>query len=97
MDFLTYEEAKAKVLAHIVARWGTTPGTPHVGDDGWEDDAGFLVPYGAREFLVDGDDDFSLFNDVSLIVNRYTTLVEVHNTSQILERINSMTAVAAKV
>lgn len=93
MEHITYEQAQAKVLEYVKANWGFPFGTPHVGDDGWEDHDGYLVPYGAKEFLVDEDLAYGILNDMCLIVNKHTGLIEEHNVSLILDRINAMTPV----
>lgn len=89
VDVMTAEKAKAAVLDFVTSWWGDGAGTPHVGDV-WEDEDGFLVEWGAREYLVDHNEDYRINSNLSLIVNRWTGIVDQYVTSDILERIDKM-------
>ncbi len=89
IDEINAEGARAIVSEFLTKRWGETEGTLYVGHV-WEDEDGFLVEWGAREYLVDGDVDYVILSNLALIVNRWTGLVEEHVASEIWRRVAAM-------
>lgn len=92
---LTYADARAAALAYVTERWGDGEGTPYAGADGLEDMSAYLVPYGAKEYLVDGDLGYRITNNVVLLVDKDTGEVRPRIASEVLARIDAMREVAA--
>lgn len=90
----TYAEAREVVEQEIAPLWGDTPGTFYVADEGYEDATSYFVPWGAREWIVDGDPEFVLLNNAATFVDKTTGFVEMTNYSVERERIDAMTPVA---
>lgn len=90
---VTFPDAVAAVREHLAATWRATPGTPCVLDEGYEDEEDFLVVWGTREYLVDGDLDYLLLSDTSILVSRETGTVRTESTTSILEKVDRMTPV----
>lgn len=66
-----YEAARAAVDAAKRPLWDGA-GTFYVDTTGFENDRHYLVPWGAREWLVDGDEAHLLINGVWTLVNKIT-------------------------
>lgn len=87
----TYQAARAAVEREIGPLWGDTPGTFHVAADGFEDADAYMVPWGAREWLVDGDRAFILLNGAVTFVDKVTGFVQIDTMSTNTERVERMT------
>ena len=92
---LTYADAMAIVDANYRPLWGGSFGTFYVSPEGEEDDEAFLVPWGAREYLVDDDLNYLLINNTVTLVMKATGEIEQHNTPLIFDRLNAMRPVTA--
>lgn len=92
---ITFEQARDRVLTTLVSNWGDMNATPYVSERGWEDQDWYLVEYGTREHLVDGDLNFMLLNNLSLFVNKQTGIIESYSTNTVFDRIDKMTPISA--
>lgn len=91
----TYAEARDAVTAELAPLWGETRGTFYVAPEGFEDDTSFFVPWGAREWLVDGDPSFILLNGAATFVDKVTGFVSMTLYVEEAERIDRMSPVTA--
>jgi len=82
------------VLADKIARWGITGGEPAVSPNGFEDGEDFLVVWGAREYIVDGDNNFILLNGTVTFVNRETGLIRDELMVEQFAKVDGMTPVS---
>lgn len=89
---LTYSEAVELVREQILPRWDAD-GEFHVSSSGFEDDEAFMVPWGAREWLVDGDRSFMLLSGSMTFVDKETYEVADRFAVEMLDRVDKMTAV----
>jgi hypothetical protein len=71
-EYVTFADAVESVREDITARWGTTGGTPAVSPNGYEDADDYLVNWGAREHIIDGDDAYVLLTGSVTFVNKRT-------------------------
>ncbi len=69
---ISFEDARAIVSAKLLPTWNPLEGTFYVADWGWENDEFFSLAVGAREFLVDGDEDFRVVDDLIYLVEKKT-------------------------
>jgi hypothetical protein len=72
MTKLSFAEARGAVLRVRRADWRATGGTLYVSPEGFADADDYLVVWGAREFLVDGDLDYLLVDNTVTFVSRTT-------------------------
>lgn len=91
----TYADAMSVVRAEIAPLWGDTRGTFYVSPNGYEDATSYFVPWGAREYLVDGDRSFVLLNGSATFVDKITGFVEVTTYIAELDRIDAMKEITA--
>lgn len=68
---MNYAEARAAVAETLGPRWDA-PGTFYAAVSGFEDARGYLVPCGAREWLVDRDRAFLVLDDRIVFVDKTT-------------------------
>lgn len=87
----TYQAAHEAVEREIGPLWGDTPGTFHVAAEGFEDADAYMVPWGAREWLVDGDTGFILLNGAVTFVDKMSGFVSIDTMVTNLQRIERMT------
>jgi len=70
---VTFERARVIVEAYEAATWrADRDGTLYVAPGGYEDAEGYLVIVGARELLVDGDQDYLTLDDRAVTVEKAT-------------------------
>lgn len=74
MDMITFEEAREIVRRQVEPMWGPLSGTFYVAEWGAESDQYFKVNVGAREFLVDDDEEFAEYSGVLHLVDKVTGL-----------------------
>lgn len=67
---ISYREATEIVTKELEPKWEF--GTFYVEPKGYENDEVFMVPYGAKEFLVDDDDEFMVTDSPVALVNKET-------------------------
>lgn len=91
----TYDEAREAVTREIAPLWGDTRGTLYVAPSGFEDRLGYFVPWGAREWMVDGDENFILLNNAATFVDKVTGFVEITTLSTVLDRVDAMSPISA--
>ena len=91
----TYDEARAAVERELAPLWGDTRGTFYVAPEGYEDATSFFVPWGAREWLVDGDPSYVLLNGAATFVDKVTGFVEMTTAASEMPRIQAMSPVPA--
>lgn len=72
MANVLFEAARAAVLRQLRSDWGSTPGTPTTLIAGYQDAEYWQVIAGASEYLLGGDDDFSLLDSPVWLVNKST-------------------------
>lgn len=68
---ITYAEAAELVFEALKEGWEY--GSLFVDPDGYENEELYLVPYGAREFLVEGDELFMIDGAPVALVNKFTS------------------------
>lgn len=69
---ITFAEARAIVESVEGIDWSPERGTFHVADYGWENQTYWSLAVGAREWLVDNDQDFATDDDRLFFVNKET-------------------------
>lgn len=88
---ISYMEATEIVTKELADSWDT--GTFYVDPQGFENDEVFMVPHGAKEWLVDNDDSFLVSDSFVALVNKETgelSLVVYLDNQQLIE---SLTAI----
>ncbi|MRG61339.1 hypothetical protein GE115_15895 [Agromyces sp. CFH 90414] len=66
---LTIEEARSALERHFAERPPAIAGTLHI--SGWYEDADNYLPvWGAREFLVDGHDEFQRWDNLAIFIDK---------------------------
>jgi len=87
---VTFEQARAIIEASLRPHWPTGYGTLTTLPTGRQDATHWRVTAGAREYLIDGDDDYDLFDAPAYLVSKedgsITRLVVIAN----LDRLDSM-------
>ena len=68
---ITYAEAAELVFEALKDDWEY--GSLFVDPEGFENEELYLVPYGAREFLVEGDELFVIDGAPVALVNKFTS------------------------
>lgn len=91
----TFVDAVEAVYALRVADWGVTVGEPYVSSDGREDAEGYLVVWGAREYLLDGNLDYALVNGTVTFVSRATGAIRDELMILNFDKVDAMTRVSA--
>lgn len=75
----SFKQARKLAREHVGKDWQPHEGTLYAAKDGYEDALAWLVPVGARELLVDGDEAFLPLDDRVIIVDKLTGKVsEIH-------------------
>ena len=92
---ITFEQARDRLLTELVMIWGENKGTPYVSDQGLEDSDWYQIGFGAREYLVDGNDEFMLITNLVAFINKDTGIIESFMTPQVFDRLDKMTPVSA--
>lgn len=88
---ISYKEAIEVVTKELQPKWEF--GTFYVEPKGYENDEIFMVPYGAREFLVDDDDEFMVTDYPVAFVNKETgklDLVDYLSNRDLIASLNPM-------
>ena len=68
---ITYAEAAELVFEALKDDWEC--GSLFVDPEGFENEELYLVPYGAREFLIEGDELFEIEGAPVALVNKFTS------------------------
>ncbi|AYD81500.1 immunity protein [Arthrobacter phage KBurrousTX] len=90
----TFEEARAIVLDQNREGWEEDhEGTFTVAAYGWEDEDAFLVVQGASEWLVDGDESYSVMDAPAVFVSKESGTILEADYLAVLDRIAAMTPV----
>ena len=87
---VTFSEARQFVAAELAPGWPPRLGTFHVSPTGYEDDRAWCVVVGAREWLVDGDHDYTIMDAPSILVDKATGQVEHLSVIEHLDRLGAM-------
>jgi hypothetical protein len=66
---ISFADAVHTVQTRLLATWGGTYGTPYAAPTGLRDADDYLVSWGAREWLVEGNADYMLMNGVVTFVS----------------------------
>jgi hypothetical protein len=92
---ITFEQARAAVAAVNEPAWEDDhmPGTYMVAGYGWEDAGAFLVIDGAKEFLVDGNDEYEVMDAPAVFVDKATGTVMEAVFLEVQDRIMAMAPV----
>lgn len=88
---ISYKEATEIVTKELQPKWEF--GTFYVEPKGYENDEIFMVPYGAKEFLVDDDDEFMVTDYPVAFVNKETgelDLVDYLSNRDLIVSLNPM-------
>jgi hypothetical protein len=88
-----FSDAVAAVYALRQQNWRGTIGTLHVSTNGLEDDDDFLVVWGAREWLVEGNPSYELLNNTATLVSKETGEVRDVPATSIFDKVDGMTPV----
>lgn len=72
MSIITFEEAREIVRRQIEPLWSPDCGTFYVAEWGSENDQYFQVDVGAREFLVNNDEDYMQYDGAIYLVEKAT-------------------------
>lgn len=92
---VTFEEARRIVFGALRPEWKRSQGTLVTLPAGYEDDTHWHVIAGARQWLVDRDDNFSIMDAPVLLVNKKTGTVERLSVLEDADRLRRMTPVGA--
>lgn len=88
---LSYKEAMDIVAKEFKNDWQY--GIFYADPDGYENSKFFLVPYGAKEFFVDNNEDFFLQDLPVALVDKKTGNLELRPVIESLDLINSLNPV----
>ena len=88
---ISYMEASEIVTKELAGSWKF--GTFYVDSEGFENDELFMVPYGAREWLVDGDETFLIMDSFIALVDKQTGELDLVVYLENQELIESLTAI----
>lgn len=69
---INFEDARQIVKLHVEPMWSSLSGTFYVADWGAENDQYFEVYVGAREFLVDNDENYMQYDGAIHLVEKMT-------------------------
>lgn len=92
---ITFDAARTAVEQALAPLWNADDGTLHISESGLEDDLGFMVEWGAREWLVDGDPRHIVANNVVTFVSRFTGVVTHAPRAEVEQRLAKMRVVSA--
>jgi hypothetical protein len=68
----TLKQARAIAKKHVAKRWLPEYGTLYVDKQAYEDEAAYFLIVGARELLVDEDNDYLMLDDRAITVEKIT-------------------------
>lgn len=88
---ISYMEATEIVTRQLADSW--EPGTFYVDPEGFENNELFMVPYGAREFLVNDDETFLVMDSPIALVNKETGELDLVVYLDNQDLIESLTAI----
>lgn len=71
-QMLSFDDARRVIENHLRAHPPGISGTLYVSPEGFEDDTHYLPVWGAREFLVDGQDAYGRWDSRVLFVDKQT-------------------------
>lgn len=69
---INFEQARPIVAANLLPTWDPIQGEFYVAQWGWESPEFWVLPTGAKEWLVDEDENFRIDNDALYLVNKKT-------------------------
>lgn len=69
---ITFTDARAIVAAALLPVWEATGGTFTVTEWGWETETYWVIPAGAKEWLLDSDKKFRTLDDQIFLVDKAT-------------------------
>jgi hypothetical protein len=87
---VTFDDARRRVQIHLAAKWSDQLGTLTTLPEGFEDATHWRVVAGAREALVDGDDDYQLMDAPALLVDKRTGAVTEVSVLDHLDQLDRM-------
>jgi hypothetical protein len=74
---ITFDEARTITIAQYYSEWDDIAIEPAVAEVGYENENEWLMIVGARQFIIEGDRDYQIFDDGAYIVNKRTGQLEV--------------------
>lgn len=90
-SMVTFQQAREAVARHLIPRWpGATYGKPYVADWGGEDEAGYSIPAGAREWLVEGHPGYVIMDWPTFLVDKRSGEVEERAYLEVADRLDAM-------
>jgi hypothetical protein len=90
---IQFTEARAIVEAIEGLNWEGERGTFYVAEYGWENDTFWSLAVGAREWLVDDDQDFATDDDRLFFVNKETGELTTPSAVDFLDQLVDFTPV----
>lgn len=90
---ITFAEARATVESVIGIDWTPEQGTFHVAEYGWENSEFWSLSAGAREYLVDNDQEFRTVDDRLFFVNKKTGELTTPSAVDFLDQLVEFTPV----
>lgn len=88
---VTFAQARQRVQTRVAARWTAELGTLVVLPTGYENATHWRVVVGAREALVDGNDDFRLMDQPAMLVSKQTGEIQELPVIPNFDRLDAMT------
>jgi hypothetical protein len=92
---LTFDDARRVIEEHLRAHPPGISGTLYVSPEGFEDETHYLPVWGAREFLVDGQDAYGRWDSRVLFVDKQSGEVTEDIQTLAFDKIDAMTPVRA--
>ena len=93
---LTFAEARTTVDAAERPRWNPADGVFHVSSLGFETPDVYVVDWGARESVVDGDPDFLWMDAQLTLVDKHTAEITIVKSLDSFPLMDVMTPVTAR-
>jgi hypothetical protein len=90
---IQFAEARAIVKQAEGRNWDEQRGTFHVADYGWENETFWSLAVGAREWLVDNDQNFANDDDLLYFVNKETGELTTPSAVDFLDQLVDFTPV----
>jgi hypothetical protein len=87
---ITFDEARRRVQIYLSSRWSDQLGALTTLPHGFEDATRWRVIAGAREALVDGDDDYQLMDAPALLVDKRTGAITELSVLDHLDQLDRM-------
>lgn len=90
---ISLDDARAIVTAKLLPEWNASLGTFYVADYAWENDQFYSLAVGAREYLIEGNEEFRQVDDTLYLVEKKTGRYVETLAYENLEFLDSLTPV----